>query len=199
MSNFAADSDKPQIFVLSAKNEERLRFYAKKMVDFVEKSDSVQEDSEVDQETLLMNLIKDLLIIVCGILKVNEDDIDQVGDLSEYGFEPVTISALCEKINEKYSIKIDSTFFTEFSSIDSLGHFLIDDYHNELSHYYPDSLIISAKEDRKSTLNLSGITYTSQIGREPMEERLALIVRSVEELNEKLKATPGKTFCSATI
>ena len=47
---------------------------------------------------------------------------------------------------------------------------------------------MSAKEDSKSTLNLSELTYTSQIGREPMEERLALIVRSVEELQEKLKA-----------
>ena len=37
------------------------------------------------------------------------------------------------------------------------------------------------------TLNLHEVAYTLQVGREPMEERLAMIVRSLQELEEKLK------------
>ena len=57
------------------------------------------------------------------ILNVNEDDIDPTCELSEYGFELVTISGFCEKINEKYNLKIDSTFFTGCFSIESLGQY----------------------------------------------------------------------------
>ncbi len=46
--------------------------------------------------------------------------------------------------------------------------------------------IVEFLEKNNNRLNLAEIAYTSQIGREAMEERMAVTVRSVEELQEKL-------------
>lgn len=50
------------------------------------------------------------------------------------------------------------------------------------------------KEKSNSTVFLSDIAYTLQIGREPMEERLAIVVSSVGELIEKLT-----DYCSGKV
>jgi len=48
-------------------------------------------------------------------------------------------------------------------------------------------LLIAIQEQQFSSVSLADIAYTLQVGREAMEERLAVIVGSVEELEEKLK------------
>jgi polyketide synthase PksN len=48
-------------------------------------------------------------------------------------------------------------------------------------------LLASIEEQQFSDLNLADIAYTLQIGREAMEERLAVVVGSIKELKEKLK------------
>jgi len=48
-------------------------------------------------------------------------------------------------------------------------------------------LLSAIKEQEYYTFNLVDMAYTLQVGREAMEERLALIVESVKDLEEKLK------------
>jgi polyketide synthase PksN len=48
-------------------------------------------------------------------------------------------------------------------------------------------LLFSLQEVRLSETSLVDVAYTLQVGREAMEERLAVIVRSIRELEEKLK------------
>ncbi|HIJ54803.1 MAG TPA: zinc-binding dehydrogenase [Deltaproteobacteria bacterium] len=47
--------------------------------------------------------------------------------------------------------------------------------------------LTSTLNSERLTLNLSDIAYTLQVGRKPMEERLALVVTDTDELIEKLK------------
>ena len=50
------------------------------------------------------------------------------------------------------------------------------------------NLISKSKDDQNSIpLNLRNISYTLQVGRRPMEERLGIIISSLEELEKKLK------------
>ena len=49
-------------------------------------------------------------------------------------------------------------------------------------------LLAAIKEQEFSDRNLADIAYTLQVGREAMDERLALIVGSMKELTEKLKS-----------
>jgi acyl transferase domain-containing protein/acyl carrier protein/SAM-dependent methyltransferase len=53
-------------------------------------------------------------------------------------------------------------------------------------------LLTAIEKEQFPEKNLADMAYTLQVGREPMEERLALIVGSVKELEEKLKALLGK-------
>jgi acyl transferase domain-containing protein/ubiquinone/menaquinone biosynthesis C-methylase UbiE len=48
-------------------------------------------------------------------------------------------------------------------------------------------LLASIREQQYPDASLADIAYTLQVGREAMEERLAVIVRSIKELEEKLK------------
>ena len=48
-------------------------------------------------------------------------------------------------------------------------------------------LLVAIQEEQYADTDLDNIAYTLQVGREQMEERLALLVSSVKELEEKLK------------
>ena len=52
-------------------------------------------------------------------------------------------------------------------------------------HEFIKQQILNSKSE---ILNLNDLAYTLQVGREPMEERLAMIVRSLKEVKEKLKS-----------
>lgn len=49
-------------------------------------------------------------------------------------------------------------------------------------------LLYAIKNQKLNDSNLADLAYTLQVGREPMEERLALMVKSIQELYEKLEA-----------
>ncbi|MCX7921058.1 MAG: SDR family NAD(P)-dependent oxidoreductase [Clostridia bacterium] len=51
-----------------------------------------------------------------------------------------------------------------------------------------EQLLSAIKEQQFSDLSLTQIAYTLQVGRDAMEERLAVVVESIEQLQEKLKA-----------
>jgi len=178
--------NEPCVFVLSAKNEERLRAYAERMADFLEKAGSSRPVTDTSEEILSENLEKDLAGFACDILKVRESDIDYEGNLVEHGFEPVSQTEFCRRVNEKYGLETDSQIFAECSSISSFAHYLTDEHKEKLTRHYPESPQKILPEDRMSDFNLSDIAYTSQVGREAMKERLALTVSSVGELRDKL-------------
>ncbi|AJQ26211.1 amino acid adenylation domain-containing protein [Pelosinus fermentans] len=48
-------------------------------------------------------------------------------------------------------------------------------------------LLVAIQEEKLSDLNLADMAYTLQVGREAMKERLAVVVESITELEEKLK------------
>ncbi len=177
----------PQIIMFSAGNEERLKEYAQNIVHFLEKAVSAKVKPTLDQEDLSKSLQKELVKIACDILKVSENDIDSDGELNEYGFEPVSLAEFCERINEKYNLEITSALFSIHPSIGSLADSLSKTYLDELSRFYQKPFQKTAIEGRiESKLNLAGIAYTLQTGREAMPERLAMVVSSIDELIEKL-------------
>jgi acyl transferase domain-containing protein/surfactin synthase thioesterase subunit/acyl carrier protein len=49
-------------------------------------------------------------------------------------------------------------------------------------------LLAAIEEQQFTDLDLANLAYTLQVGRDAMEERLAVIVGSIDELNEKLKS-----------
>ena len=179
-------SDEPRIFVLSAKNEERLRDYAKNMAGFLKKMISPQPKAIPCSEES-GTLQEDLHRIACKILNVDEEDIDVGGDFSEYNFDPVSLSSFSEQINEKYNIETGMDIFSGRSSVNALAQYLIHTHKDVMDSHYPALPDESREKDDAATdINSADIAYTLQIGREPMAERLAIVVPGIDGLVEKL-------------
>ncbi len=113
---------------------------------------------------------------------------------------------------------------SSFGAGGSNAHIVIEEYrpnnqvqeesYHEITTNEPQIFVLSAKNEERliayadrfaqfieknseNNLNLSDIAYTTQVGREPMDERLAVIVNSFSELHEKLKGfVDGKNVVS---
>lgn len=173
-----------QLIILSAKNRERLNDYARNMVAFFEKR---IKQVESDKQDLIMEVKNDLLQMISEILRVNKEEIDAEEEVTEYGLDTIGISYFINRIKEKYKIEIPPTLFSEHRSIEAVAHYLNSKHNDTLGVYYhKHSNDITKKGDFNIGISLSDVAYTLQVGREPMEERLALVVSSIKEMCEKL-------------
>lgn len=164
------------IFILSARNEDRLRIYARKMVEFLEKVEPFCASGEVEEGYSFDNIKSRLQETAAGILKVPKEDIDPEDDLREYGFEPISLAELSERLNETYHVDVSQNIFSDYPSINSLAQYL---YHCKAYPQTPNG-------EPPVPISLSDICYTLQVGREAMVERLAAVVTNIKELKEKL-------------
>ncbi len=150
---------------LSAKNEDRLRAYAKSLRDFLCSGTKAELSPAIRAEVLQL---------LSEILNVSESDIDTDEDFAECGLDTVMLSHLAEKLNSRYGTNLNPVRFHDYPTVGSLIQYL--DSCPQDSHF---SLLTSH-------FSLSDMAYTLQIGREQMAERLALVVSDIEELKEKL-------------
>ncbi|MBU8854953.1 amino acid adenylation domain-containing protein [Bacillus sp. FJAT-26377] len=110
--------------------------------------------------------------------------IPRIAGISSFGAGGVNAHIILEE-NQEYFNKPESTnnkaqvIILSGKSKSSLKNYAL-----MLSDYLEDYDI----EDFDTKINLENIAYTLQVGREEMEERVALVVSSIEELKEKLKS-----------
>jgi hypothetical protein len=179
----ASLSDQEHIFVFSAKNDERLRAYAKNMADFLKPKPKLST-SDKGTKKLQDNLCQ----IAADILKVEPKEIDCEADLTEYGFEPVTFASFSRELYKKYEIETDLEIFVDHRSIHALAHYLIQADKEKLTSHGPmmaNTATVTEPHEVNCNLNPADVAYTLQIGRETMEKRLA-IVSTLEGLSEKI-------------
>ncbi len=172
----------PQLILFSARNEDRLSAYVEKMRRYLLKAVGVQE---VD---LFPKVQKDLVKCASEIVKVTMEHIQPDKDMSEYGFEPFMLSVFAERISEKYRLELTISLFYEYTSLEAIAAYLCEEYGDSLKKYYGENF--TGREEGnagKNSINLSDMAYTLQIGREAMEERLAVVVSDMEGLLEKLE------------
>jgi acyl transferase domain-containing protein/SAM-dependent methyltransferase len=172
----------PQLIVLSAKNRDRLKASAQQLVDFL-----VPKSTTMDNTISLQarqEICQYLLTTVSDILKVSDKDINLDEALTDYGFDAMGLTALSHRINDKYQLEITPAIFSEYSSINALVQYLADRFQNQA----PVRLKESTQGDnrQKASLSLANVAYTLQVGRFAMEERLAIVVSSLDELTDKL-------------
>ncbi|PKM51733.1 MAG: hypothetical protein CVV02_05580 [Firmicutes bacterium HGW-Firmicutes-7] len=180
----------PYIFTLSAKNKEQLNKYVETIAKYLEQEMVLKREEESNLEKNISivkdKIIRDLIENVSTILNVNRKEIDVSENITEYGFDPLNISKLVNKINESYNLGMTSSIITEYSSIEVLATYLITKFKKNMMNYYA-TLQEQEKKVTSEKINLEELVYTLQTGREGMEERLAIVVSSLEELKEKLE------------
>ncbi|WP_158755175.1 non-ribosomal peptide synthetase [Dyella sp. S184] len=63
--------------------------------------------------------------LASSLIMVKPEDIDGETVLSEYGFDSVTLTELCNAINLRYRLELKPTVFFEFPTIDGLADYLV--------------------------------------------------------------------------
>jgi acyl transferase domain-containing protein/NAD(P)-dependent dehydrogenase (short-subunit alcohol dehydrogenase family)/acyl carrier protein len=179
------------VIVLSAKNEERLREYAGNLARFVRKTViGFEAREETGSEIRSGAVCEELIKMASTILGVSESDIDPGEDMEGCGFDHVTLEEFSRKINEEYGLDIAATLFSDYGSIERLADYLYCTAGDRFAAKAHDGKCVvpdnSGGADSKIPC-LEDIAYTLQVGREAMEERIALVVSSVGEMADKLE------------
>ncbi|MFC1851060.1 SDR family NAD(P)-dependent oxidoreductase, partial [candidate division CSSED10-310 bacterium] len=94
-----------------------------------EKSVRLPDTSPGIDVSLLYNKVKLMLVQnVSKLLKVSSQDVDTEAELSEYGFDSITLTEFANRLNEKYKLELTPTLFFEYPTIDSFAQNLIEEH-----------------------------------------------------------------------
>lgn len=159
------------IFVLSAKNEERIQEYVKRMYDYLKGVHRTLTDD--NNGGRLQEIISDISAIAKTLLNISDEDFHLNESFTELGMDQYTLTRFNDCIKKKYiNYEAGSANYTV----------------NDVSSY------ILKLEKNNSDINIDNdgsferMIYTLQTGREMMNERLAIICSSENNLIESLEA-----------
>jgi acyl transferase domain-containing protein/aryl carrier-like protein len=181
-----SDISGPEIIVLSARNQDRLKDYAARLAEFlaVRCAGTESRAQQLPADGNLLPLLRqELLLTAASILDVTEKDIDPDESFTECGFDQVHLSKLAERVSEQYKLSVPSTTWFSCQDLTTLAVYLWDEHRDHLiSHFH-------ARNDKALPRPvLADVAYTLQIGREAMAERLAFVAGSSDDLIAKLRA-----------
>ena len=109
----------------------------------------------------LLDKIQDTLLhIASKLLKLKVEDLDVNTELSEYGFDSITLTGFATRLSEKYGIDLAPTVFFDYPTIESFAKYLSEEYRADIAE--PDE----CTEEPVSDL------ITSEVEAEPVD-RLA--------------------------
>lgn len=176
-------TSKPQLIILSARNKDRLKQYAKALCVSIEKRSNKTEDGKGTQPQT-RNLICGL---IAELLQVEALEVGSVGVFSELNLDIVKLNLLVERINQRLNVDVTVRDVMEYATVDSLVLYLSSRYPNQISK----AGFLEEKQETNDTwtqqINMREIAYTLQTGREEKDFRLAVIAADAKKLQQKLK------------
>ncbi|PGD97837.1 SDR family NAD(P)-dependent oxidoreductase [Bacillus wiedmannii] len=154
----------------------------RKLVGDMEGSNNYKENYAVDQlvegitqdeNSVIEKLEQDLLSIVANILKINQQDIYLDEEMSEFGFDSLSLTDFSNKVNEKFNIDIVPAILFEYSRLDSVVEYLIEEYREQIVQYYTEQRIktecILSEECINSTVQLPELVKREYIVTEDLD------------------------------
>lgn len=124
-----------------------------------------EERAFIDKDSLIEKVRNNLIKMVSNMLKVKVQDIELDDELSEYGFDSITLTQFVNKINEKYIIDLTPTIFFEYPTLQSFTMYLINEY---------EEALVSKHSVQKT---FEGITKVNEI---VVEKEIPVIDKQVE-------------------
>jgi polyketide synthase PksN len=164
----------PSLIVLSAKTAEQLKASAAALLSFVTASNA--DVPEPGAAPALSDISLDLAAAIMGVAR---SDMELTRPLDEYGFERVHRLALHAKTQEALGSPLAASAFLRSESLQVIVADLVAS---------DPALRGSTSPAASPGFRLSDLAYTLQVGRDAMDERLALVAESPAELATKLKA-----------
>jgi acyl transferase domain-containing protein/acyl carrier protein len=175
----------PQLFILSAKNKERLQAYAEQLNavldnyipgDVSSQSPKANTDS-VEPIKDIKNLIQQE---VAEILCISQAEVDFDEPFSDYGLSTYDLTMLSAGLQRKLGLEIPLNVVAYNSTVNRLAEYL--------SSYCPIDSTAKAElpSQSHSEISLADLAFTLQVGRDGMQERLAVIAGNIHDLKEGL-------------
>ncbi|MCP4722237.1 MAG: SDR family NAD(P)-dependent oxidoreductase, partial [Desulfobacteraceae bacterium] len=84
--------------------------------------------SGIDAGHLFDKIQQMLLQAVCKLLKLRIEDLDVDAELSEYGFDSITLTDFANKMNQEYKLELTPTVFFEYPTIESFARYLSEEH-----------------------------------------------------------------------
>jgi polyketide synthase PksN len=89
--------------------------------------------SGIDTGNLLDRVQAALKQTVSGLLKVRIEDIDADTELSEYGFDSITLTEFGNRLNHEYTLELTPTLFFEHPTLRSFAEYLVEEHQAALA------------------------------------------------------------------
>ncbi|AWD13173.1 hypothetical protein B9C53_06495 [Bacillus velezensis] len=173
-----------QLFILSAKNKERLKVYANQLHLFLETYKPIHPNEQsikvntgvIERNYVVKEIIKQEIAEILGI-SVAEVGYDE--PFTDYGLDAYDLTVLHHNLEKKLKLEIPDNELVYHSTSNGLAEYL--------SSFEAKSLIPEkAEPEAKIDFPLEDLAFTLQVGRESMKERLAIIAGDVNDLKKGL-------------
>ncbi|WP_418120943.1 acyl carrier protein [Variovorax sp. NFACC29] len=99
----------------------------------------------IDDE-LQQKLQSSLVRAVSDLLKLESEDIDPEAELSEFGFDSITLTAFANVINGMYGLELTPTVLFEYPTLAGLSEHLLHEYRTVLAKQLGDTVRATAPE-----------------------------------------------------
>lgn len=179
-------SIRPQVVILSARNEDRLKAYAKKLLNYIEKSYQTVEEHSENSGNILLQVQEEIRQMAADILQVGSGDLEMDNAFSELNLGMVEITAFIDRINAKFETNLTLQNALDNPSLGSVASYLYKQHETLMKRHYPELTKHEVVTKSEASLNLDELAYTLQTGREAKEERVAIVASDINELKQKL-------------
>ncbi|MCP4110573.1 MAG: SDR family NAD(P)-dependent oxidoreductase, partial [Desulfobacteraceae bacterium] len=121
-------SGKSQVMVAEGSLSQMRRKLLSAPVSALRQSETSSHVMTTDTDSLLDNLQTVLIRTVSELLMVMNEDIDIDAELSEYGFDSITLTEFANRLNEKYKLELIPTVFFEYPTLRNFAEYLIEEH-----------------------------------------------------------------------
>jgi acyl transferase domain-containing protein/enoyl-CoA hydratase/carnithine racemase/acyl carrier protein len=94
------------------------------------------DQSKINTNDFIIKIQNVLLQTVSELLKIKSADLDVNTELSEYGFDSISLTEFSNKLNQKYKLELTPTIFFEYLTIESLATHLNEEYQTLFARHF---------------------------------------------------------------
>ena len=132
----AISAQSTQCIILAGQHKKLLKLLGKNQIEMISTKPSVS----VTNNILLEKVQSKLLAIVSETLKIKIQYLNADEDLSEYGVDSITITAIINQLNHYYNLELTPAILFEHKTLKSFAEYLVNNHQNAMSACHGEAL-----------------------------------------------------------
>jgi len=184
----AGAGEEENLFVLSARSEERLRDYARILACFVE--GKLAKSADGFHGVNLGRIEHELTAAAADLLGLRDQDVLADERLEDLGFDAIHLRQLWDWIGKTHGVVTNAAQEMACDSLHAIANYLFSTQAQATRRRVPKAANAGLAAEQFS---LADLAYTLQLGREPMEHRISMVASSAAQVvrNFNLFASSG--------